>query len=255
MKFMKFRAIKFLSLLSFLSLALTSAQPISAADLYIYSASSVASVLEEAVKDYQKDKIERDRVHIVAAATSALAWQIERGAKADIFITAHSSWLKRVKPLQTAAIAHNQLVLVAQQHQKLTFTFLQSGAALKAALADRRIALGDTSTPLGLYTKQALNHHQLWTSVQNHAVFGPNARAVLSWVARGDVAAAIIYASDLHAHSQLQSVARPAPDSHEPISYQMALLSPSSQAQKLWTFLQSDQVRAKLQQRGFLITP
>ena len=227
-----------------------------AADLYIYSASSMASVLEKITKDYQQDKI-----YIVSAATSALAWQIMHGARADIFITAHPSWLNKVKPLKTEVFAYNRLALASKRAAVLDFTgnftenFArdQSSAAFEKALANKRLALGDISTPIGLYTKQALDHYRLWGSAQKFAVFGHNAQAVLTWVKRGTVAAGVVYASDLRAHRQIKEVMRFVPESHEPIIYQMALMSGAQEAEALWQFLKSEQARAALKNWGFQI--
>ena len=233
----------------FLLLFLIHTKESQAADLYIYSASSMASVLEKITKDYQQDKI-----YIVSAATSALAWQIMHGARADIFITAHPSWLNKVKPLKTEVFAYNRLALVTQRGASLNFAGDdQSSAAFEKALANKRLALGDVSAPIGLYTKQALNHYRLWGSAQKFAVFGHNAHAVLTWVKRGSVAAGVVYASDLRAHQQIQEVMRFAPESHEPIIYQMALMSGAREAEALWQFLKSDQARAALKNWGFQI--
>ena len=232
----------------FLLLFLIHTKESQAADLYIYSASSMASVLEKITKDYQQDKI-----YIVSAATSALAWQIMHGARADIFITAHPSWLNKVKPLKTEVFAYNRLALVTQRGASLNFTRDQSSATFESALANKRLALGDISAPIGLYTKQALDHYRLWESAQKFAVFGHNAHAVLTWVKRGNVAAGVVYASDLRAHQQIQEVMRFAPESHEPIIYQMALMSGAREAEALWQFLKSDQARAALKNWGFQI--
>ena len=233
----------------FLLLFLIHTKESQAADLYIYSASSMASVLEKITKDYQQDKI-----YIVSAATSALAWQIMHGARADIFITAHPSWLNKVKPLKTEVFAYNRLALVTQRGASLNFAGDdQSSTAFEKALANKRLALGDISAPIGLYTKQALDHYQLWESAQKFAVFGHNAHAVLTWVKRGTVAAGVVYASDLRAHQQIQEVMRFAPESHEPIIYQMALMSGAREAEALWQFLKSDQARAALKNWGFQI--
>ena len=233
----------------FLLLFLIHTKESQAADLYIYSASSMASVLEKITKDYQQDKI-----YIVSAATSALAWQIMHGARADIFITAHPSWLNKVKPLKTEVFAYNRLALVTQRGASLNFAGDdQSSTAFESALANKRLALGDVSAPIGLYTKQALDHYRLWGSAQKFAVFGHNAHAVLTWVKRGSVAAGVVYASDLRAHQQIQEVMRFAPESHEPIIYQMALMSGAREAEVLWQFLKSDQARAALKNWGFQI--
>ena len=232
----------------FLLLFLIHTKESQAADLYIYSASSMASVLEKITKDYQQDKI-----YIVSAATSALAWQIMHGARADIFITAHPSWLNKVKPLKTEVFAYNRLALVTQRGASLNFTRDQSSTAFEKALANKRLALGDISAPIGLYTKQALDHYRLWGSAQKFAVFGHNAHAVLTWVKRGSVAAGVVYASDLRAHQQIQEVMRFAPESHEPIIYQMALMSGAREAEALWQFLKNDQARAALKNWGFQI--
>ncbi len=235
----------------FLFLLLSYAPAAHAVDLYIYCASSMATALEKIAKDYPKD-----RVYVVSAATSALAWQIMHGARADIFITAHPIWLAKVRPLKTTMLASNRLTLVAKRGASLDladFAPDQASATFDTVFSGKRIALGDTSVPIGLYTKQALRYHRLWTSAQKFAVFGQNAHVVLSWVKRGNVAAAVIYASDLHAHPKLTPIMQFAPESHEPIIYQMGLVSSSQESEALWLFLNSQQTRVVLKNRGFEI--
>ena len=60
----------------------------------------------------------------------------------------------------------------------------------------KMIAIGDESVPVGQYTQQIYEYLGTWDAIKAKANLGGNARAVLSWVASGDVDCGIVYATD-----------------------------------------------------------
>ena len=105
------------------------------------------------------------------AASSALARQIESGAKADLFISADLQWMDHVE--QAGAIqrgsrrnlAGNTLVLIAPAGSG---PVQLDAASIDRALADGRLSMADPeSVPAGRYGKAALDNLELWPVIAN----------------------------------------------------------------------------------------
>jgi len=64
-------------------------------------------------------------------------------------------------------------------------------------LGDGRLAVGEvTATPIGRYTRQALERLGLWQGVAGRLVQTENVRVALTLVARGEATLGVVYASD-----------------------------------------------------------
>jgi molybdate transport system substrate-binding protein len=87
-----------------------------------------------------------------------------------------------------------------------------------------RIALGDPShVPAGRYAREALEAVALWEKLQEKLVLGMNVRQVRDYVARGEVDAGIVFASDANIPGVRIDAVIPA-DLHTPIRYPAAVL-------------------------------
>lgn len=188
----------------------------------VFAAISMKDALEAAAQAYQA-AAEGPPVVFSFAASSVLARQIEAGAPADLFISADAAWMDwlaergLIEAESRRAIAGNSLVAV-----------VAPGGAPVAdparLLAGGRFTMGDPAhVPAGVYAKAALDHLGLWEQVRRNAVFGENVRVALELVRRGEVAAALVYASDLSVAPDLESVFTFPADSHPAIVYPAAL--------------------------------
>ena len=113
--------------------------------------------------------------------------------------------------------------------------------------------MGDpTHVPAGRYANAALSSLGLWEKVREHAVFGENVRVALELARRGEVGAAIVYGSDLHAVEGLRSVYVFPADGHEPIVYPAATTKKAQpEADAFIDFLSGDKGQAILKEMGF----
>src|SRR5690606_36931421 len=89
----------------------------------------------------------------------------------------------------------------------------------------RRIALGNPeSVPAGRYAKSALEAAGLWTALADSLIPAQNVRQVLDYVARGEVQAGFVYATDAAQMSDRVRVAAPV-SVGRPIRYPIAVLN------------------------------
>lgn len=202
----------------------------------------------------------KERPVLSFAATSSLARQVESGAPADIVLAADGEWMDVLDEKNLLAVGErmdlltNSLVLVAPLEADARGT-----EALAEALAGPgRIAMADPqAVPAGRYGRAALEHLGLWNSVEPRIVPAENVRAALAFVERGEVAAAIVYATDASASKRVKITYSFPPESHPPIVYPAALLAASDAgaAKEFLGFLRSEEAQAIFRRRGFGTAP
>lgn len=176
----------------------------------VFAAASLAFVLDEAVALWRRaaPKGVRPRVSVSAGASSTIARQIERGAPADLFISANAAWMdyavgKNAVVAETRVdLLSNRLVLAAAPDQAGALASrpeIDGSIDLRGALgASGRLAIGRVRTvPLGIYGRAALEGLGLWRSVEDRLVEAENARLALAYVRRGETPLGVLYASDL----------------------------------------------------------
>src|SRR5688572_1946469 len=143
-------------------------QPVAAADaqrqpLIVFAAASLTDVLQQAGPAYtQQSKVP---VKFSFAASSALAKQIESGARVDAFLSADQDWMnylqerKLINRATRTDLLGNRLALIAPKDSKVAFK-LQRGAQLLATLGPNgRLSTGDPdSVPVGKYAKEGLGN-------------------------------------------------------------------------------------------------
>lgn len=117
--------------------------------------------------------------------------------------------------------------------------------------------MGEPKTvPVGLYTHQALNTLGMWQELSKKTlVYGQSATLVLSWVSRGEVDAAITYASEISRSDNVKVAAWIPEGSHETIEYQMARLhaSEGKEVDRVLSLFRSEHAKMILRQKGFLV--
>lgn len=129
-------------------------------------------------------------------ASSSLARQIEEGAPVDVLLSADQAWADHVIAAGFAGeadrvvFATNRLVVVVP----LTTTNRPTSLADLESLD--HLALAAAEVPAGRLARAALAHAGVLDALDTHLVEAPNVRGALSWVARGEAEAAIVYATD-----------------------------------------------------------
>src|SRR5258708_39729556 len=130
-------------------------RPATADDVVVFAAASLKNALDDAVAAFQQAG--GDKINVSYAASPGLAKQIERGAPADIFVSADLDWMDYVqqrnliRPETRKNLLGNRLVLVAHVTSAVRVE-IEPNFPLAALLKDGRFAIADPiAVPSGKY--------------------------------------------------------------------------------------------------------
>jgi molybdate transport system substrate-binding protein len=239
-----------------LLLGVANAYAESKTELIVSAAMSLKDGMTKLAADFEKAHPDC-KISLNFAASGQLMAQIANGAPVDIFISAAA------KDMDTLAakdliigdtrfdLVSNRLVLIKNKQQTLALAKIDDLAKAEV----KRIAIGNPeSVPAGRYAQEALTFYKLYDTVQPKLVLGENVRQVLDYVARGEVEAGFVYATDAKTDKQVEVVLELPAETHKPIVYPAAVIKASKQieiAKALLTFLRSKESRAILKEYGF----
>ncbi|MFP5406150.1 MAG: molybdate ABC transporter substrate-binding protein, partial [Gammaproteobacteria bacterium] len=185
----------------FLALALLPLAPARAGDLTVSAASSLSDAFKEIATAFET-RHPGTKVRLNIASSGTPLQQIARGAPVDVFASADVATLDAaasqglIVSAQRRNFAGNDLVLIVPTGPGVSPAPVTHLADL-ASPAVRRIAIGNpASVPVGRYARAALESAGLWSQVEPRLINARNARQVLDYVARGEVDAGFVYATD-----------------------------------------------------------
>ena len=232
-------------------LASDAAKPIT-----VFAAASLTDALTEISNAYTK--ISNVPVRLSFASSSALARQLEGGARADVFFSADVEWVDYlqartlINPSTRKDVLSNRLVLIAPVDSKLQLRIAHN-FPIAATLGKGRLATGDPdSVPVGRYARSALTSLGVWSDVADRVVRADNVRVALAYVARGEAALGIVYETDALIENKVRIVATFPADSHLPIVYPLALTRTAAPAAKDFaTFVAGKDAMAIFAKYGF----
>lgn len=194
--------------------------------LTVFAAASLTEAYGEIGKAFEQ-RHPGTTVKFNFAGSQVLATQIEQGAKADVFASADTRWMKYAEEKSlisgTAAIfARNQLVVVVPKTNPGQINRLQDLArpGIKLVLAGRQV-------PAGAYAREALNrlkgapgfpkaYDQL--VLTNLVSEEENVRAVAAKVQLREADAGIVYQTDVTSNLRPQVTLIQIPDPYNPIA-------------------------------------
>jgi molybdate transport system substrate-binding protein len=227
--------------------------------LIVFAAASLTDALQKVTDDYTKQS--GVTVKLSFAASSALARQIESGARADVFFSADQEWMdylegrKLIDKVSRTDLLGNHLVLIAPSDSRAAVTLEQGAPLLQSLGAHGRLATGDPdSVPAGKYARAALTSLRIWERIEKRIVRADNVRVALMYVARGEAPFGIVYATDADAEPKVRVVDVFPPSTHSPIRYPVAatkVAQPSAKSYLL--FLRSETARRRFEQAKFTI--
>lgn len=249
-----------------IAIGISTASPVTAAEITVFAAASVKTALDKAAADWQG--AHGDKITVSYAGSPQLARQIQQGAPADIFISAAPEWMDTLAKDQLIDAASrrdllgNTLVLIAPEGQSAPVDLTAKDALAGRLGADGKLAMALVdSVPAGVYGKAALTKLNLWDSVSARVAQAENVRAALALVARGEAPLGVVYATDAHAEPKVTTVASFPADSHAPIIYPAALVTPDEgapakpEAAAFLDSLSSGPGRAAFEDEGFVVLP
>ena len=238
-----------------LTSALSSSHLLAAEKLRVYAASSMTNAVNLLVEEFEKNH--SVDVIPVYASTSSLVRQIERGAPADIFISANEKWMthlvdrKFVSSDNVTNLCENDLVLISPKEVSISLD-LSEGDQWAKLLTNERLAVGNTmSVPAGIYAKEALETLGVWDDVKTRLAPSNNVRMALALVERSEAKLGIVYKTDALLSKEVNLVSTFPSELHTPIRYPVAKLNDRVVAEQFYTFLNSEKAKDTLNSFGF----
>jgi molybdate transport system substrate-binding protein len=192
---------------------------------------SVAISMKEAIETIGRTFTARRGVTLRynLGASGDLQKQIEAGAPIDVFVSAATRQMDELEQQGLIladlrrAVARNVLVVVTPADSGRDLT------AVADLLGPRvtRVAIGTPKTvPVGQYAQESLRAVGLWDRLGPKLVFAENVRQVLEYVARGEVAAGFVYATDVPVGGpRVREAFRPGEDTYPPVVYPVGVVA------------------------------
>lgn len=227
-------------------------------EVHVFVAASTAHVVEPLAESYQQATGIELRCN--AAASSTLAQQIERGAPADIYLSANQRWMDYLADADLIQLGSridllgNRIVLVAPAKvgSSVTTTPQAEVAEVLSGFAGWLAMADPDHVPAGMYGKEALESLGLWDAVAAQVVPAKDVRAALLLVERGEADLGVVYATDAASSESTEVRAIFPDDTHQPIRYPIALTTTASpEAQAVLEFLRGEESRRAFDEAGF----
>lgn len=243
------------------AIALAAASPAvaEADEIMVFAAASMTNAMAEIETDFEA-ATGHDLI-VSLAGSSTLARQIERGAPADIFISANPGWMDTLEAgglIETGTrfdLLHNSIVLIAADTDAAPVE-IGPNLDLSALLGEGRLAMALVdAVPAGIYGKAALESLGLWDDVERQVAQADNVRAALAFVATGEAPYGIVYATDAVAEGDVTVVGTFPAETHPTIVYPAADLANRDfpAETEFLDFLRSEEARAAFERQGFVV--
>lgn len=229
-------------------------------EVNLAAAASLKECMNEIIQQYQQAN---PGIKIVPnyEASGKLKTQIEHGAPADLFIPADQDKMNLLEkkgllqPGTRCNLLENKVVLIVPADSKLQLKRFEDLATDK--LKEKSIAIGDPGVvPAGKYAVEIFRNLNIADAVMPKTVFAQNVRAVLTFVAQGEVEAGVVYETDAKLMANKVRVAASAPaGSHGPIVYPAAVIAAGAakaEGEKFLNYLKTPPAAAVFQKYGFL---
>jgi len=227
-----------------------------AGEVTISAASSLTNVFQDIARSYETEYVDA-RVMLNFGGSGGLLQQIAKGAPVDVFASADQETMDIAAMQNLLAadtrqdFARNTLALIVPSESPIRLGQL---ADLQQSSVER-VAIGNpASVPAGRYSRQALTAANLWDNLQDKVINTQSVRQSLDYVARGEVAAALVYATDARLMKDKVKIAFTVPLEAD-ISYPIAQVRDSAnsdEAKRFINYLQSPVGQDILARHGFL---
>jgi len=224
--------------------------------LLVFAAASTRDALDEVLTHWDGPP-----VTVSYAASSTLARQIEAGAPAHVFLSAHPHWMDHIEERGLIVDATrrdllaNGLALVVPGAPGGDAPLTAAAVDPLTRMGDGVFAMGDPDhVPVGIYGRAALEHLGWWDDLAPRIARGFDTRAALAFVERGEAPLGLVYATDAAVSDKVAVLATIPPDSHPAITYPLAAVGDhcSDDVDSLLDHLASPEAMAIFARYGFL---
>ena len=230
------------------------ALPAAAAELTVSAAASLTNAFKELAPAFEAAHPDT-KLQFNFAASGALLQQIAKGAPVDVFASADQETMDQAQAqkLVDAATRRNFVsnTLVVVVPSSATATPKAVGDLAQAPY--QRVAIGvPASVPVGRYTQGVLQAAGLWVAIEPKMIGAQNVRQALDYVARAEVDAGFVYATDAALMPGKVKIAFAVP-TERPVLYPIAVVAASrnGEAERFVAFVSSPPAQAILTRHGF----
>ncbi len=227
--------------------------------LHVFAASSLADLFKALKTDFESAYPDAN-VNLTCAGSQILRLQIEQGAPAHVFASAHLEHAQSLADLgrlsSPQVFARTEMSLITPAANPAA---IESFSHLHQA---KRIVMGAENVPVGRYTAKVLEKAALSlgtefrAAVDAHTVSREsNARLVRTKVQLGEADAAFVYRTDVVRKSGLRRIEIP-PAFQVTASYFYGFVQPSRQPklERAWAdFMASKTAKIRLKEFGFWV--
>jgi molybdate transport system substrate-binding protein len=223
----------------------------SPAEIKVFAAASLTAAFTKIGEDFTAAN-NGTKVTLNFAGSQALATQIQQAAPADVFASADTTNMDKVKDLVNTPqiFASNLLQIVVEKGNPKGVKGLED-----LANPDLKVVLAAPDVPVGRYSQQALAKAGVTVKPVSQE---QDVKAVVSKVSLGEADAGIVYTTDVTAGGdKVEGVDIPE-DQNVVATYPIATVKASKaqdQAQAFMDYVLSDQGQQVLKSYGFLPPP
>lgn len=226
-----------------------------AAEVTVSAAASLTNAFKEIAENFEAAHPEH-QVLLNFAGSGALLQQIAKGAPVDVFASADQVTMDKAQEQGLLAdgsrkdFVQNTVVVITPANSQLELnelTDLQQDALQRLAVSNPE------SVPVGRYSKQALVTHNLWDALTDKIINTQNVRQSLDYVARDEVDAGFVYATDAAVMADKVKVQFTVP-LETVVSYPIAVTKEGSRnelSQQFIDYTFNDESQAVLSKYGF----
>ena len=168
------------------------------AEVTVSAAASLTNAFKDIALNFEAEYPEH-KVLLNFAGSGELLQQIAKGAPVDVFASADQETMDKAQAqnlLNEASrkdFVRNTLVVITPVSSTLELKTVED---LQQAALQRLAISNPESVPVGRYSKQALLDSNLWDALTDKMINTQNVRQSLDYVARDEVDAGFVYATD-----------------------------------------------------------
>ena len=225
------------------------------AEVTVSAAASLTNAFKEIAENFEAAHPEH-QVLLNFAGSGALLQQIAKGAPVDVFASADQVTMDKAQEQGMLAagtrkdFVQNTVVVITPADSQLEWTQLTD---LQQDALQRLAVSNPDSVPVGRYSKQALVAHDLWDGLADKMINTQNVRQSLDYVARDEVDAGFVYATDAAVMADKVKVQFTVP-LETVVSYPIAVTKEGSSnelSQQFIDYTFNDESQAVLSKYGF----
>lgn len=224
--------------------------------IMVFAAGSLTDVISEIIDSFEvKNNIS---IQTNIASSGTLARQIEQGGEPDVYISASKRWAEYVDSLghflpgTKAAIAKNELVVIAPLASKLEVAAIDSTLNFASLPGQHHLSMGDPAhVPAGKYAKQALEYYGWFDKLERKILRARDVRTALMAVEMDEAPLGIVYRTDAKKSKKVKILNTFPEASHHTIVYMGGVCKDNSAAKQFYEYVKSNDAKRIWTKNGF----